>query len=193
MNNRRKSFEQLARRLNRAARNAMKDRRVEWYAIFVMAGREMQVHRALKSWGRVTSFLPLRRKWQQVNRYSKEQVGIARPAIAGCLIVGVEDATTLFEIRRDFDSVYGVLGIAGEAAKLDREKVEEFVSSNRFACDGQKREFNIGDRVTCLEGLLSNHELKIDTIHQGEAHFTVQLLGIPMLVSQPLDNLEHAA
>lgn len=193
MTDRRKNLEQCAHRINRAARNAMKNQHAEWYAIFAMAGKEMQVHRALRSWDGVTSFLPLRRKWHRVNRYSKEQVGVARPAIAGCLLVGVPEEPRLHEIAHELDSVYGVLGIGGEAVALDPGRLEEFARSNKFACDGSEQVFKVGDRVRALEGLLSSHSVEIETIVGDFAHVTVQLLGIPTYMSERLDNLERAA
>lgn len=197
----RASLEHGARRMNRTARDRMLNADVVWYALFALSGKEFVTQRALRHWD-AYAYLPLCRKWRRLNRYRREKVKVAYPAVAGCLFVGFERGRERwFDIFRAVRSIYGILGINGRPITLDGSRLMNFISDNRVQFDAAEEEkfmrthheFKIGDRVQIVEGPFDGHIVDVNNITGRNAHILIHILGGKQYVDIPLDKLEKAA
>ncbi|MCR9236177.1 MAG: hypothetical protein NXI17_05855 [Alphaproteobacteria bacterium] len=198
---RREALEQGARRTNREARASMVDTDRVWYAGFVLSGKEFIAQKLLKRVGAVP-YLPLCQKWRRVNRYRREKVRIAYPAIAGSLFLGFERGQeNWYEVFQRAPNLYGVLGANGYPVALDGNRLNRFITENKFrfgAADEERfmrthHEFKIGDRVQIVSGPFDGNIVDVKTIKGSHARILLELFGGTQEVEIGLDNLEKAA
>ncbi len=198
---RRAPLEQGARRMNKTARDQMLNPDIVWYAVFVLSGKEFPAQKVLRHWA-ACIYLPLCRKWRRLNRYKRDKIKIAYPAVAGCLFVGFERGQeSWFDIFRSVNSVYGVLGVNGRPVVLDGSRLAAFVNDNRILFDVAEEEkfmrtyheFKIGDRVQIVDGPFGGHVVDVRDIKGKNAYILLNLLGGIQNVEISLDKLEKAA
>jgi len=201
MMDRRKSLEQGARRMNRTARSQMQDADVFWFVVFTMAGKEFVTHRMLNRWGAI-AYLPLCRKWRRVNRYRREKIKIAYPAIAGCCFLGLRGGQEpWFELFRSVPPLHGVLGLGGHPVAISGDRLEQFLDGNRFRFDADNSEqfmrsnyeFRIGDQVRIAEGPFEGHIVDVRSITGDQARIWLPLFGTRKETPIALDKLEKVA
>ena len=197
----REALERGARRMNRTARNAMRDPNIDWYVVFALSGKEFLVQQGLRTFSPAV-YLPMRWHWRIVNRTTRVKARIAYPAIAGWLLVGFERGQERwFEIFRSLASITGVLGIDGHPAAFNGKVLETFLDQNEKSFDvpdyeqfmRSGEEFAVGDCVRIMDGPFAGQVDDVREIRDDRAKIFIECLNKTHEVSIPIDNLEKVA
>ncbi|MEM6681368.1 MAG: transcription termination/antitermination NusG family protein [Pseudomonadota bacterium] len=196
----RRYLEQGALRINRAAKSAMTDQQIDWFAVLVMSGKEFIAQRQIVRFGPV-AFVPITRRYRRINRTVKTKKRLAFAAISGMVFVGVQrGAKPWYDIFSSINCAYGVIGTAGQMIAIDGAAILRFTDHWKSANPPSEQrymrsnhEFEIGDTVRVVDGPLDGHIVDVKDIRDRWAYIVMDLLGQTNEIQISLDNLEKAS
>lgn len=136
-------------------------------------------------------FLPIRKEWVTVSRFSPEKELRSFPAMEGWLFVGFPAGQNRFLELMQMDVVAGVMGADGLPIRISDAKVRfmmrkfgnrkhrqvrEAVQDARIPAGNQVR-FAAGDLVRVDAGPFEGHDVRIHDVQRGSVSAVLKLLG----------------
>lgn len=145
-------------------------------------------------------YVPMRRDFRQINRYSKRKVLRNFALMPGYVFIAPHSDVEWYEVL-GVRHVRRVIAInrkpmyvfpAEMNALIEREKDGEFTAwdSERFMRSGH--EFTIGDKVEIVIGPLTGCKAKVEEINEATARVLTEMFGSDRLVEVGLETLEAA-
>ncbi|MBY5978430.1 hypothetical protein KUV39_17395 [Phaeobacter italicus] len=130
-------------------------------------------------------FLPIKKEWSRVNRYSSEQKLKCRPAMEGWLFVGWAAGQARFHELMALDVVAGVMGAGGQPVRISDAKVRFLM--RKFGGGRLRRKasnveaepvrFSVGDLVRVDAGPFEGQTVSLLDVSGGSARAVMTLLG----------------
>lgn len=149
------------------------------------SGQEVNVHELILRKNGFEVFLPVRKEWRRVSRYSPEKVLRMYPKLGGWMFVGLDDLGCRLQDLAALDLVDRVLGAAGHPVVISEAKVIDLMrrwGGGTLAPEQHRymrthAEFEVGDTVRVVEGSLEGFEFEVTGIDGPFAEGFVSLFG----------------
>lgn len=128
-------------------------------------------------------FLPVRKEWVKVSRFSPEKELRSFPAMEGWLFVGWPAGQNRFHELMQMDVVAGVMGAGGQPVRISDAKVRFMMRKFGSRKHRQVREavqaprFAAGDLVRVDAGPFEGHDVRIHDVQRGSVSAVLKLLG----------------
>jgi transcription antitermination factor NusG len=193
---RRNQLEQGARRINRAARQYMRDQRFIWHVLFVPPQKEYIAQKIISQWIDVNNncpnghpsecvYLPLNARWRRENRFTRKKKRFAYPVVPGCLFFATQVEVNCWYELLKLHIVSGVMSIANKPVCISGRDVEQFVNLNReeiehrlkHPFDDRPKPLVCGDQANVIDGPFEGYLVDIKTINGESAKILLKFLG----------------
>lgn len=138
-------------------------------------------------------FMPVKKRWRIKNHHTKEKQLVRLPLIANWMFVGwpvdkYRQPTTAvcWEMMMQLDVVSGVLGTGGKPALIHGRDIQRMMGlhgggnkapANIHRYMRRDCEFEVGDDVRVIEGVLAGRTVKILSIDGPQVKAVTKLLG----------------
>jgi transcriptional antiterminator NusG len=171
---------------------------MSWYALRAAPSREMKAERLMLRMG-LRVIMP--KEYRQRKRYkgrrrANAEKPIERPLYGNWLIVQFRYGFPIHLVRRLRERGY-IIGVAvdteGEARSISDSEVFSIRRNGLKAMDCAPIEdlpFKVGQQVRIVDGPFHGFEMPVETMHEGKASGTFDILGKPTTVSFEFDQLE---
>lgn len=205
---RRSQLEQGARRINRVARQKMRDQDFVWHVLFVPQQKEFIAQKIITQWvvnngqrldqspaGYV--YLPLNARWRRESRYTRKKKRFAYPVIPGCLFFGTRnDASCWFALLR-LHIVSGMMRVDDRLVTVSGQDLARFVNFNRKEIEGRRKHHETddakplvcGDQAHVVDGPFEGYRVDIKAINGSSAQVLLNILGGIQEVEIAMDRL----
>jgi len=207
---RRSQLEQGARRINRAARQTMRDPRFIWHVLFVPPQKEFIAQKIISQWIDQASncqnqpavgcvYLPLNARWRRESRFTRKKKRFAYPVVPGCLFFGTRNEVNCWYELLKLHIVSGVMRVADRLVSVSGRDLEQFVKLNREEIEQQRKHHNgdeakplvCGDRVNVVGGPFEGHLVDIKAVNGETAKILMNFLGSNQEVDIATHRLEN--
>ncbi len=131
------------------------------------------------------TFLPVRKEYRQMNRYSTNKELVSYPLLNDWLFVGWDEAENRWHQLMDLDVVGGVMATGGRPVRIKEAAVKALMrrygggklSPDTYRYMKTGAEFRVGDVVKVLEGPFDGHELRVVDIAGPSVRAVLDILG----------------